>query len=458
MANLSLKECLGLFSIRDNTKAIFTRHKNSMPTLDGLRAIPLLWIMCFHVYILSALSISKDTARSLVSTTPWFMNWIWNGDKGVDIFFALSGFLISGLLFNEYRKTHTINLKRFYMRRFLRLTPVFWLTIALYYLVNAPNRELLWFNAFYINNFISSEIMPMTWSWSLAVEEQFYLLFPVFLLAVFFKSQHKIAWMLSLIAASFVIRFVILLLTTDLWQSDLNDLFNIEKGNVFNFYLDALYVNLYTRFGPFVCGILASYLYQYHREKLDQFFQSSRSIPGTITSLFILLILGFAPSYHENLGLPQAYHVVNLVFSRTVFAMAVTYLLMAAFFPYSIIGKIVNRILSMKIWVPVAHLSYSTYLIHIFVVIIVHIFLAQYLHSLNIDIAQLEFHWMILAIPVTLFFSFFLASFLFVFVEKPFMKLRNVLEKDPITKKPFTRTSVLSGKQSDIETKNLSIT
>lgn len=443
MATPYIKPFLELFSIKDNTKAIFTRAQDALPALDGLRAISILWVMCFHVYILTTLSISKSTARSLVNDTPWYMNWIWNGDKGVDIFFVLSGFLISGLLFNEFQRTRTINLKRFYLRRFLRLTPVFWLVLALYYIVNAPNRELLMFNAFYINNFVSSELMPMTWSWSLAVEEQFYLLFPLFLLLIFFKSRNKMAWMLGLLAGSLAIRFAILFFTKELWNYDLNELFNIEKGRVFNIYFDSLYMNLYTRFGPFICGIIASYLYQFQQIKLDRFFRSSQSKPGIIISLLVVILFGLAPSYHENLDLPQAYHVFSLVFNRTLFAMATAYLLLSALFPYSITGKAVNRFLSLKIWVPIAHLSYSSYLIHIFVIVIVHIFLAKIFKSQQLALATLEFKWMLIGIPFTALFTFLVAALLFVLVEKPFMKLRNLMEKEEVSKKPFARKSEL---------------
>src|SRR5690606_11080924 len=99
---------------------------------------------------------------------------------GVKIFFVLSGFLITTLLIKEYQKNGRISLKAFYIRRLLRIFPVFYLYLFVLLLVNyLLQLNLSWQNfagaALYLNNF---SFFAGTWltghSRSLAVEEQFY--------------------------------------------------------------------------------------------------------------------------------------------------------------------------------------------------------------------------------------------------------------------------------------------
>src|ERR1700716_4125662 len=80
------------------------------PVLDGLRGIAVLMVVITHFASLS-------TAN---------YHYFYSGLLGVDIFFVLSGFLITSILLQEFERTHWISLKRFYARRFLRLMPAYW--------------------------------------------------------------------------------------------------------------------------------------------------------------------------------------------------------------------------------------------------------------------------------------------------------------------------------------------
>ncbi len=103
--------------------------------------------------------------------------WYYGGWTGVDLFFVLSGFLVSGLLFREYQKTETLNIKRFLIRRGLKIYPSFYILIAVTVLVSAalgreiPVKNLL-AEIFFVQNFFG-KLWPHTWS--LAVEEHFYI-------------------------------------------------------------------------------------------------------------------------------------------------------------------------------------------------------------------------------------------------------------------------------------------
>lgn len=150
-----------------------------IPALDGLRALAVLAVIAYHMG----------------------MNWAPGGLLGVTVFFVLSGYLITSLLLIEWDNTRTINLPQFWLRRVRRLFPaivfVIVCTAVLCILFDhsllTKLREdmwaaLLWFsNWWYIFHDISyfdalGAPSPLTHFWSLAIEEQFYLLWPVVLL------------------------------------------------------------------------------------------------------------------------------------------------------------------------------------------------------------------------------------------------------------------------------------
>lgn len=123
-------------------------------------------------------------------------DWAWvpklfnQGDLGVDVFFTISGFLIVTLLLRERDKTGKINLKGFYVRRSLRIFPIYYLLIALvffFYLVISPwapnglnyySQSLPYLLIYSQNIIFLSSIGIFSHCWSLAMEEQFYLIWP----------------------------------------------------------------------------------------------------------------------------------------------------------------------------------------------------------------------------------------------------------------------------------------
>lgn len=146
---------------------VSARH---FPALDGLRGLSILAVVWHH------------------AVQP---NGIW-GYFGVSLFFAISGFLITTLLLREERATGTIALGNFYMRRTLRIFPLYYAVLSLYVVVtlvmegdSQPARDffdnLPYFVTYTSNLFVELEPGVRTiffFSWSLATEEQFYLVWP----------------------------------------------------------------------------------------------------------------------------------------------------------------------------------------------------------------------------------------------------------------------------------------
>lgn len=152
--------------------------KNYRPEIDGLRTVAVLPVLLFHAGAAG----------------------FGGGYVGVDVFFVISGYLITTILFRE-AETGTFSIKRFYERRARRILPALFLVM----LASIPfallwqtadqlisfGKSLLYVVLFVSNIFFwkeqnyfapSAELSPMLHTWSLAIEEQFYLLFPIFVL------------------------------------------------------------------------------------------------------------------------------------------------------------------------------------------------------------------------------------------------------------------------------------
>ncbi len=162
-----------------------------VPALDGLRAVAVALVVASHAAHLPA------------------------GYLGVDVFFVLSGFLITGLLVAEHRATGQINLVNFYLRRGLRLFPGLWAMIGLVllssWLIHSPERfaydthESL-FALLYVENWAlitgTSQGSPFQHTWSLAIEEQFYVVWALGLALLLDRSQRVVGVVGVLLAAA----------------------------------------------------------------------------------------------------------------------------------------------------------------------------------------------------------------------------------------------------------------
>lgn len=188
------------------------------PDIDGLRAIAILTVVAYHAGVPG----------------------VSGGFVGVDVFFVLSGFLITSLLYQELERTGRISIINFYARRVRRLLPALAATVLLTAVVACfvliPDPELRWFaqsaisvaagasNMFFLVKTggyfdATSETQPLLHTWSLAVEEQFYVLWPLLLWLVVARSGHRSRRnVLVVIAAVSAASLVLALLLTPISQ------------------------------------------------------------------------------------------------------------------------------------------------------------------------------------------------------------------------------------------------
>lgn len=294
------------------------------PEIDGLRAVAVLTVILFHA------------GSSLFS----------GGYVGVDVFFVISGYLITTIILNE-KEAGKFTIARFYERRARRILPALsfvmlaCLPFAWRWMQPVQLEEFsksmaavalfisniaFWYTSGYFA--ATAELKPLLHTWSLAVEEQYYLLFPLFIILMWrFGKRMTVTALVALGSAS-------LLLAQ--WGS-MND-------PSANFYL------LPTRLWEILIGSLtAFYLLQYPLKEADQSsFFSIKQIPGM---LGLGLILYSILSFDEKTPFPSFYALLPTVGTALIILFAPE-------------KTLTGRILSNKVFVGIGLISYSAYLWH----------------------------------------------------------------------------------------------
>ncbi len=172
--------------------------QNKIPSLDGLRAVAVLLVICYHLNV------------------PFVPD-----GRGVLTFFVLSGFLITWIMLKESEKYGDVSIRNFYVRRVLRIFPAFYVFLILQFAAQLITRGNPSTSAItdYLSSFsyISNYRIALTpqldhslrHTWALSVEEQFYLLWPCFFVA-FQKDLRRLTYLLiAIIAAVDVYRMVL---------------------------------------------------------------------------------------------------------------------------------------------------------------------------------------------------------------------------------------------------------
>lgn len=246
---------------------------------DGLRCFSILFVIIGHAQILR-LSTFQPYVQDNVS-------YLFSGGAGVNIFFTLSGFLITSLLLNEKEKTGRISIKYFFIRRFLRLLPPiipFFIAIAFFMSMGYIRETYLGLAAsvMYLYNFIPKAKLfysaELSHTWSLAVEEQFYLTWPF--IVKFFRDRTK-----YLIAAGTVLLcacsiFVLPTITTMIQGKcyQLDQVFFMNKWTI-------------PAIGPIILGSVAALIYANHNSAVSQLFAQKKAGIATLTVLLSPLYL-----------------------------------------------------------------------------------------------------------------------------------------------------------------------
>ena len=279
-----------------NTASLATRNRQ----LDVLRAIAILMVLAAHI--------------ELVTTPKWWETWfVGRGWAGVDLFFVLSGYLISGLLFVEFKRTGGIRFKRFAFRRAMKIwPPLYVLTLGVLLWRLYHDFNLRPFTPFLHDFFFLDSYLPGTYGhfWSLAVEEHFYILLPICLFlmlraAPWSKNPFRAIPMLFLIVAALALTARIATAIT------------IRS---FDYYVHFYPTHL--RLDSLMFGVLLGYYDNFHGVRLRQMIRTERvaAIFASISLLAVFLTMAQSNPILYTVGFTLNYlgfGLLMLVFLET---------------------------------------------------------------------------------------------------------------------------------------------
>ena len=235
-----------------------------LPGLNGLRAIAALSVLIAHV--------SQEGIADF--GLPKFVNLPMAG-YGVTLFFVISGFLITFLLIKEMGKTQTVSIGKFYLRRILRIWPIYYLfiivSLSVFLCFGLSNQILvkeLWFYLFFAANipFITYQgIMILVHYWSIGVEEQFYLFWPL-LVRISKSKLLKVALIIFILFFSAKILFWVLYGPSSI---------------IYRFFM-------VTRFHCMMIGAIAAILYS-SKNEIFMRFSTNKFTQGFAWLMFVLM-------------------------------------------------------------------------------------------------------------------------------------------------------------------------
>jgi peptidoglycan/LPS O-acetylase OafA/YrhL len=345
-------------------------------TKDGWRALSVLGVVCFHCAKNDGLWPGSILSKLAL-----------RGHFGVDVFFAISGFLIGGKLLQELRETQTISLKRFYLRRCFRILPAVWFYLAILSALTAIGwiasqgwefeSTLLFFRNYFplYHDLVLGKYTAQFWS--LGVEEHFYLLWPAVMVLVGPKIS-RIGWAALILALSVFV-----------WRT---------IDSAYGWWIpfgSGIDVKTDTRIDALLWGCLAAVAYPY----LQAHWKGSAALRYGIW-VVMGLIVATADLKFVEFSLIRA-----ILFPAMLLATAMS--------P----GSIVSRFLELPAMKWIGRLSYSIYIWQQLAM-----FPAGIPHSPIGPIQQFPYNVLIV---------FFLAAVSYYFIERPMIRLGHQMSKHP---------------------------
>ncbi|KAJ8020291.1 Nose resistant to fluoxetine protein 6 [Holothuria leucospilota] len=433
------------FSVTTNTSEVMSckRPPSNLGAINGIRVLSMTWIIWLHTtyYIETTGFIDNPAYLSQDIQRKFWYKLVSEGDLGVDSFFVLSGLLVTYLTLKKMKATGgEISWPLFYFQRYMRLTPLLVFAIGVYiglsalvgrgYQKNETYSEYAHHclvygaaNVLYINNLFPSPYLItvcMGWTWYLANDMQFYVISPLFLLLLCRPSRAKFG-----IALTIAVTVISVVMTMGFsWG------FKITGGNYPGGHPDAfapgggiLYATPWCRIQSYTVGIFVGYLlYKVNGQKKK--IPSVWNAVGWSTAMFAVLLPVFAMYFtsYERL-LPVWIGGIWIGIKRLMFSSGVGWITYACITGN---GGFVDTFLSLKIWLPLAKLSYAAYLFHPIV-------MEHWIYT-----SKTEFHWTAHN-AIYMFFSFFAVTYIVSFVssllvEIPFTKMTKILTERPVVK------------------------
>jgi peptidoglycan/LPS O-acetylase OafA/YrhL len=345
----------------------------AIPSLNGIRALAVILVILHHLGI-----------------TTWDL-----GSVGVIWFFVLSGFLITWLLLKEHARQGRVSLRNFYIRRALRLLPAFYAFFAVYVGLTALIHRTsdidqyvaaaLYFNDYY-RWIHPTDHLPMDHTWSLAVEEQFYLLWPAVALALGWHRRKLTIALISVIVAVAAGRVIY-------------QLFFCADHNV-------VYYSFHTRADSLAIGCLVAVLLSKATDsQILDYVVGHWSAP-----VFTLLLLALTLWEESRLGFPYQHAVGLIAWPLLLAVLTVQAIAWSDCMPW--------RLLNLEPLVTLGAWSYGAYLWH---------WPVDY-----VLITRFGGWSNLVRVPVAAAISFGLAAASYYLIERRFLRLKKRFSEEPI--------------------------
>jgi peptidoglycan/LPS O-acetylase OafA/YrhL len=350
--------------------------------LDTLRALAIVFVVMHHYVLFVSGADTFGWAGSI--------GWV-----GVDLFFALSGYLIGNQIFAGLRSEQGLSLRRFYARRLLRTLPNFYFVLALYYFWPYFRGDLvlppLWEFLSFTQNINLKPGTAFSHAWSLCIEEQFYLLLPAaaLLIASLRRSLH---WGWAALALGLVAG---MLVRATVWRELVGD---HPRGSTE--YFRYIYYSTFCRFDELLAGVALALLKNHHAglwQRITAHGNAVLAVGVGLSALTFWLFLNYRFGFAMTvIGFPML-------------ALSFALLIVAALSPGSVLGDTrVPGAASIALW------SYAIYVLHKQVCILAN----GHLRKMGIEPDTL------LAVGLMMGLSVLTGWLLFRLIETPFMALR----------------------------------
>ena len=363
-------------------------HNNRLPGLDSLRALAILLVLIFHYKVV----VSREPLFGFISNLGWV---------GVDLFFVLSGYLIGNQVLGEITKTGELSLGRFYVRRLLRTLPNYYVVLACYFIfaeaLSGNYRAPLWSFLTFTQNFAMQPVQTFTHSWSLCIEEQFYILFPLLAILLMKRLASRGLFWLALACLSL----------TAIWLRYYS--LSSHGGPAIKIldYYEHIYYSSFTRFDELLPGIAIAALKNFHPRLFAQCLARGSWILWFGLGCSFISLYGFHNYWFvPERGVSSFWTSVGYSLIAWSFALVV----LAALAPGNGLSRTkIPGAAQLALW------SYAIYLVHKPLYLV----LKQPLNSLNINTHG---YW---GMAIIVAISLVLGWLLYALVETPFMRWRD---------------------------------
>ena len=431
-----LVKLLLCFSAYTNGKKVWNTKvpKDALTCINGIRVLSMWWILLGHLcffYLDIGVTDNLLYAFELYSKR-WSGQVVANAFVGVDTFFVISGLLGSYITLGILKeKSGKMNWGIFYLHRYIRLTPLYMMVFAIQstlvpYLPDGPyfpHHKLndctgnWWKNLLYLQNLISGggkQQFCFGWSWYIADDFLFYVLSPLILVPLYRKPivGYLISALFLLVTTTtpFILTFIYY------FQPGFAKIDGYtQTGN----WMFQYYQAPWCRMGPYIEGLVLGYiLYRSKNKRINVHWILNIACWIAASAIGLIVVYGLYPYFNGSdieLWMAACYNSL----SRVAWGLCVCWVIFSCLNGTE--GGVVNSFLSLPVWVPLGRLTYSVYLIHPIILVVLSTSRRTPIYADDINISVLY-----CAVVIGCYGFGFLITLLF---ESPIMAIERIVFK-----------------------------